>query len=180
MRLVQNMTPRLATTRTNRRARTHMHDPAAGPPRRPHPTRRERAAMTYRLVIPSSSRMSNSDKDLRVPSNGFLTAAGSRWECRAAPATSVLEAPARGRRPARAGDEQRSGSVLPRRHTPARAVAAPDARAYLRIGELSRELETSRPLNGKGHELPNCGKFKKDALHAAGLSTSVAHRCELS
>jgi len=54
-------------------------------------------------------------------------------------------------------------------------VLAP--RAQRRIGELSRELETGEPT-GHGRDLPSGGKFKREALKAAGLSTSAAHRCE--
>jgi hypothetical protein len=51
-------------------------------------------------------------------------------------------------------------------------------RAVRRIGELSKALETAHKV-GQGSEvqLPASGKLKAAALKAAGLSTSVAHRC---
>jgi hypothetical protein len=60
------------------------------------------------------------------------------------------------------------------------------ARAYMRIGELSAELPLAPPAAGPGRgkrgqakQLPSGGKpFKKQALKAAGISTSVAHRAE--
>ena len=49
----------------------------------------------------------------------------------------------------------------------------------MRIGELSRELETGKGAGrGKGKELPAHGKFKADALRSAGISLSAAHRAE--
>ena len=51
-------------------------------------------------------------------------------------------------------------------------------RATRRIGELSRELEKATPDKGHGAGLPTGGKTKNEALKAAGLSTSSAHRCE--
>jgi hypothetical protein len=45
----------------------------------------------------------------------------------------------------------------------------------VRIGEISKELETAKPDKGHGAGLPSCGKTKADTLKAAGLSTSVAH-----
>lgn len=53
-------------------------------------------------------------------------------------------------------------------------------RARRRIGEISQTLETADFVNDeKGHRVPSGGKaVKRDALAAAGLSTSVANRCE--
>jgi hypothetical protein len=51
-------------------------------------------------------------------------------------------------------------------------------RAYRRIGEISRELETAEAHGGKIW-LPDGGKTKAAVLKAAGLSTSVAQRCEI-
>lgn len=51
-------------------------------------------------------------------------------------------------------------------------------RASRRIGELSTELEKA-PGPGRGKRCPTGGtSFKRDALKAAGLSKSEAHRCE--
>ena len=49
--------------------------------------------------------------------------------------------------------------------------------AYIRIGEISRELEKAQ--SGKAaHSLPSAGKSKTDTLRDAGISTSTAHRAE--
>ena len=48
----------------------------------------------------------------------------------------------------------------------------------MRIGELSAELETAKPLNGKGAGLPSGGKTKAEVLRRAGISTSAAQRAE--
>jgi hypothetical protein len=51
-------------------------------------------------------------------------------------------------------------------------------RACIRIGQLSRELETAE-ANGRGPvSLPSSGKRKADALAEAGISTSTAQRYE--
>jgi N6-adenosine-specific RNA methylase IME4 len=54
-------------------------------------------------------------------------------------------------------------------------------RAKRQIGILSKELETAPSGPGRGNKsLPDSGKpFKAEALKAAGISTSEAHRCEL-
>lgn len=57
-------------------------------------------------------------------------------------------------------------------------VAEIKLRAVMRIGELSRELETAKPVNGKGAGLPSGGKTKAQTLKTAGISTSAAHRAE--
>ncbi len=52
-----------------------------------------------------------------------------------------------------------------------------ELRAKRRIGELAAELEKS--ASGKAsHSLPKRGKSKTEALAAAGISKSEAHRCE--
>jgi hypothetical protein len=51
--------------------------------------------------------------------------------------------------------------------------------AYVRIGEISRGLETAPHGPGRGKSLPTNGKpFKAATLKAAGISTSAAHRAE--
>ena len=50
--------------------------------------------------------------------------------------------------------------------------------AYIRIGEISRELEKAVPANGHGAGLPTGGKTKSATLRDAGISTSTAHRAE--
>ena len=56
-----------------------------------------------------------------------------------------------------------------------RWVAEIRLRARRRVGELSAALGTAQGV--RGEPLPSAGK-KSDALAAAGLSTSEAHRCE--
>jgi N6-adenosine-specific RNA methylase IME4/DNA-directed RNA polymerase subunit K/omega len=51
------------------------------------------------------------------------------------------------------------------------------ARAYIRIGEISRELEKA-PSGKASHSLPSAGKSKSATLRDAGISTSTAHRAE--
>lgn len=59
-----------------------------------------------------------------------------------------------------------------------RWVSEIKARAYVRIGEISRELEKAKP-GPTGKIVPSAEKkLKSDALHAAGISTSTAHRAE--
>ena len=49
----------------------------------------------------------------------------------------------------------------------------------MRIGELSRELDTARERDESGRLLPTTGKQAKAViLRAAGISTSAAHRAE--
>ncbi len=50
-------------------------------------------------------------------------------------------------------------------------------RAAYRLGELSRELEKAKH-EGPGAVVPSGGKYKKDVLKAAGISTSAAARYE--
>ncbi|MGH8226984.1 MAG: hypothetical protein ACREU3_03600 [Steroidobacteraceae bacterium] len=50
------------------------------------------------------------------------------------------------------------------------------ARAWIRIGELSRELDASKGGKNPSATLPTGGKSKAAALKAASLSTSAAHR----
>ena len=50
-------------------------------------------------------------------------------------------------------------------------------RAQRKIGEISRGLEKGKG-QGRGQVLPTGGKYKKDTLKAAGVSTSAANRCE--
>ena len=71
-----------------------------------------------------------------------------------------------------------SGPIIARIVDLERWVAEIKLRAVVRIGELSRELETAPPLNGKGAGVPVGGKTKKDALRSAGISRSAAHRAE--
>ena len=52
------------------------------------------------------------------------------------------------------------------------------ARAFRRMGELSQELEKSKPDKGHGAGLPSGGKTKASVLAEAGISTSQAHRAE--
>ena len=52
------------------------------------------------------------------------------------------------------------------------------ARAYIRIGEISRELETSKGGSNPQATLPGGGKSKSATLRDAGISTSTAHRAE--
>jgi hypothetical protein len=49
-------------------------------------------------------------------------------------------------------------------------------RAYTRIGELVRELDTAEHAGPGQYELPNGGKFKAEAIADAGLSKSEAYR----
>ena len=49
--------------------------------------------------------------------------------------------------------------------------------AYIRIGEISRELEKA-PSGKASHSLPSAGKSKSATLRDAGISTSTAHRAE--
>ena len=50
--------------------------------------------------------------------------------------------------------------------------------AYIRIGEISRELEKAKP-GPAGEIVPSAGKKLKSAtLRDAGISTSTAHRAE--
>ncbi len=49
-------------------------------------------------------------------------------------------------------------------------------RAVIKIGELSRELETARP--NKGHGVAIDGKTKKQALSEAGIPVRTAHNYE--
>ena len=56
-----------------------------------------------------------------------------------------------------------------------RWVAEIRLRARRRVGELSAALDTAQ--GARSELLPAAGK-KSDALAAAGLSTSEAHRCE--
>jgi hypothetical protein len=52
-------------------------------------------------------------------------------------------------------------------------------RACIRIGELSRELETAEREGARGnYRLPSSGKSKAQALAEAGISTSTAQRYE--
>ncbi len=46
------------------------------------------------------------------------------------------------------------------------------------MGGLSAGLETAVYDKGHGTVLPSTGKYKKEALAEAGVSTSEAHRCE--
>ena len=46
------------------------------------------------------------------------------------------------------------------------------------MGELSQELEKSKPDKGHGAGLPSGGKTKASVLAEAGISTSQAHRAE--
>ena len=48
---------------------------------------------------------------------------------------------------------------------------------YIRIGEISRELEKA-PSGKASHSLPSAGKSKSATLRDAGISTSTAHRAE--
>ena len=48
---------------------------------------------------------------------------------------------------------------------------------YIRIGEISRELEKA-PSGKASHALPSAGKSKSATLRDAGISTSTAHRAE--
>jgi hypothetical protein len=50
-------------------------------------------------------------------------------------------------------------------------------RACIRIGQLSRELETAEH-EGPGAVIPSSGKYKRDALADAGISTTTANRYE--
>ena len=61
-----------------------------------------------------------------------------------------------------------------------RWVAEIKLRAVVRIGELSRELETARGAGGHNREArPNGGtNVKANALRSAGISRSAAHRAE--
>ena len=61
-----------------------------------------------------------------------------------------------------------------------RWVAEIKLRAVVRIGELSRELETAPSGPGRGvKSRPNGGTpFKAQALKSAGISRSAAHRAE--
>ena len=60
-----------------------------------------------------------------------------------------------------------------------RWVAEIKLRAVVRIGELSRELETSRERDSGGRLLPTAGKQDKaTTLKAAGISASAAYRAE--
>ena len=60
-----------------------------------------------------------------------------------------------------------------------RWVAEIKLRAFARIGEISKELETAHKV-GQGSEvqLPTAGKLKSEVLKSAGISTSTAHRAE--
>ena len=49
--------------------------------------------------------------------------------------------------------------------------------AYIRIGEISRELEKAKP-GPAGEIVPSAGKSKSATLRDAGISTSTAHRAE--
>ena len=51
-------------------------------------------------------------------------------------------------------------------------------RARRRIGEISRQLDASKGGANPEATLPSGGKSKKDTLNDAGLTTSVANRCE--
>jgi len=52
-------------------------------------------------------------------------------------------------------------------------------RARRRIGEISRELEKGHKVGqGIDVQLPTGGTLKKQTLATAGLTKSVAHRCE--
>jgi N6-adenosine-specific RNA methylase IME4 len=51
-------------------------------------------------------------------------------------------------------------------------------RAQRRLGELSRDLETSKGGRNPAATLADGGMSKRAALKAAGISTSAAHRCE--
>ena len=48
---------------------------------------------------------------------------------------------------------------------------------YIRIGEISRELEKA-PSGKASHSLPSAGKSKSATVRDAGISTSTAHRAE--
>jgi hypothetical protein len=59
-----------------------------------------------------------------------------------------------------------------------RWVSEIQLRATIKLGELSRKLDTSKGGNNPAATLPSGGKSKTDALAEAGISTSVAHRAE--
>ena len=52
------------------------------------------------------------------------------------------------------------------------------ARAFRRMGEISKTLEKSKPDKGHGAGLPSGGKTKASVLSEAGISTSQANRAE--
>ena len=73
-----------------------------------------------------------------------------------------------------------SGPIIARIVDLERWVAEIKLRAVVRIGELSRELETAPSGPGRGvKSRPNGGTpFKAQALKSAGISRSAAHRAE--